>query len=157
MDTPSFELAAAPIDLGRLVLIVTGAHLRSESGDRPIAYRLREAMLDWRDRNNPGEPNFDVLVCSDVWYLNNEELQQLPVVSVGGPGVNALTASLGDKVPAAFVIENDLIVQVDLDFTDLRAVLWGMDHAATIRAADSFVEKYLESWLTEVAERIERE
>lgn len=143
------------MDLDRLVLIVTGAHLRSESGDRPIAYRLREAMLDWRDRNNPGEPIFDVLVCSDVWYLNNEELHLLPTISVGGPGVNALTANLGDKIPAAFVIENDLIVQVDLDFAELRAVIWGMDHAATIRAADAFVEKYLETWLTEVAERIE--
>ncbi len=144
------------MDLDRLVLIVTGAHLRAESGDRPIAYRLREAMLDWRDRSNPAEPAFDVLVCSDVWYLNNEELHPLPAVSVGGPGVNALTANLGDKIPAAFVIENDLIVQVDLDFADLRAVIWGMDHAATIRAADAFVEKYLEPWLAEVAERIER-
>lgn len=113
-------------------------------------------MLDWRDRNADDDVAFDVLVVSDVWYLNNEELQALPVVSVGGPGVNALTANLGDRIPSAFVIENDLIVQVDLDFHDLRAVCWGMDHEATARSVDAFLERYLEGYLTEVAQRIER-
>lgn len=114
-------------------------------------------MLDWRDRNDGDEAAFDVLVVSDVWYLNNEELQALPVVSIGGPGVNALTANLGDQIPSAFVIENDLIVQVDLDFHDLRAVCWGMDHAATARSVDAFVDRYLESYLDEVTRRIERD
>ncbi len=113
-------------------------------------------MLDWCERNDGDELAFDVLVVSDVWYLNNEELQSLPVVSVGGPGVNALSANLGDQVPSAFVIENDLIVQVDLDFHDLRAVCWGMNHEATARSIDAFIDRYLESYLAEVAQRIER-
>jgi len=155
IDNESYELASSPIELDRLVLIVTGAHLRAESGDRPLAYRLRESMLDWRDRNTDDDPPFDVLVVSDVWYLNNEELQSLPVISIGGPGVNALSANLGDQIPSAFVIENDLIVQVDLDFHDFRAVCWGMDHEATIRAVDAFTERYLESYLTEVVQKLD--
>lgn len=139
------------------MLIVTGAHVRAESGDRPLAYHLREAMLDWRDRNYPDEPLFDVLVVSDVWYLNNEELQSLPVVSIGGPGVNALSANLADKIPSAFVIENVLIVQVDLDFHDRRAVCWGMSHASTVQAVEAFVERYLDGFLSDVAQRLERD
>lgn len=155
IDDQSYELASSPIELDRLVLIVTGAHLRAESGDRPLAYRLRESMLDWRDRNTDDDPPFDVLVVSDVWYLNNEELQSLPVISIGGPGVNALSANLGDQIPSAFVIENDLIVQVDLDFHDFRVVCWGMDHEATIRAVDAFNERYLENYLTEVVQKLD--
>ncbi|RMH27000.1 MAG: hypothetical protein D6693_06110 [Planctomycetota bacterium] len=143
-----------PIDTDRLVLIVTGAHLRAESGDRPIAYRLRDAILDWAARSAPGETPFDTLVCSDVWWINNEELQTQPTISVGGPGVNALTAQLGEAVPAAFVIEDDLIVQVDLDFADPRAVVWGMNHAATLRAADAFVDRYMDLYLSAMAERL---
>lgn len=112
-------------------------------------------MLDWRDEHSPEAPLFDALVCSDVWYLNNEELQTLPVLSIGGPGVNALTANLGDKIPSAFVIEDELIVQVDLDFHDLSVVMWGMDHGATVRAVDAFFERYLDAYLTAAAERFE--
>ena len=136
---------------------MTGAHLRAESGDRPLAYHLRETMLDWRDDNCPDGPLFDVLVISDVWYLNNEELQNLPVVSVGGPGVNALTANLADKVPTAFVIEDTLMVQVDLDFHDRRVACWGMNHAQGARAIQAFVERYLDGFLSDVAKRIERD
>lgn len=140
--------------MDRLLLLVTGAHLRAESGDRPIAYRLREAILNWRERSAPSEPLFDALVCTDVWWINNEDLQRQPTISIGGPGVNALTAQLGEAVPAAFVIEDDLIVQIDLDFTDLRTVIWGMDHAATIRAAEAFVDRYLDDYLSAVSDRL---
>jgi len=46
-----------------------------------------------------------VLVCSDVWYLNNDPLRSRPTISIGGPGVNALSAYLADKLPSAFAIE----------------------------------------------------
>lgn len=130
---------------------MVGAHLRAESGDRPLAYQLRDVMLGWCENNCKDDPPIDVLVCSDVWCLNNEELLGLPTVSIGGPGVNALTANLADKTPSAFVIENELIVQLDLDFYDLRAAVWGMSHSSTIRAVEAFIEKYLDLYLTEVS------
>lgn len=154
IDEVSCELASHPIDLDRLVLIVVGAHLRAESGDRPLAYRLRQAILEWRA--GADEARFDVLVCTDVWYVNNEELQLGPVVSVGGPGVNALSANLADKVPSAFVIDDELMVQVDLDFSDLRVVVWGMDHPSTIHAVEAFIERYLDAYLAQVVLTMER-
>jgi hypothetical protein len=36
------------------VMIVTGAHLSAEVFDRPIAYRLREKLLDALGSNNDG-------------------------------------------------------------------------------------------------------
>lgn len=155
------------IDTDRLLLIVTGAHLRAESADRPIAYALRERIVRWLDAragadglDAPGEPDdapraFDVLVCSDVWWLNNDELRECPTISVGGPGVNALSAYLADKLDSAFVIEDWLMVQLDLDFDEVTACCWGMNHDATIEAVAAFETRYLESFLEAAARRTE--
>jgi len=154
--------ALPQIDIDRVVLIVVGASLRAETGDRPLAYWLQERMLEWRDARFPGadEPGspgarpFDVVVCSDLWWLSHDELAGAPTVSVGGPGVNALAAHLADKVPSAFVIDDYLLVQVDLDFRDLRASVWGMTHAACDAAVRAFAERYLDAYLEAAAERI---
>jgi hypothetical protein len=113
--------------------------------DRPVAYRLREvvrerlgAMRD--DRLQP-------LVCSDVWYLNNEPLRRRPTISVGAPGVNALSAFLADKLPSVFTIDNRLVVQADLEMIDLAACCWGADAPSTRAAVDAFTERYLEDFL----------
>src|SRR4051794_33570264 len=38
-------------DPQRVLLIVVGAHLQAEISDRPLAYRLREAVLRWQDEH----------------------------------------------------------------------------------------------------------
>ena len=137
------------IHTDQLILIVTGAHLRSEVGDRPLAYNLRDRMRKWlREHDQPESPSAPrVLVCSDVWYLNNDPLRSRPTVSVGGPGVNALSAFLGDKVPSAFAIENVLVVQCDPEFAEAIACCWGRDTRSTAAAVDAFVERYLDSFM----------
>lgn len=157
-------VAPSGIDLDRVALIVTGADLRAEIADRPLAYRLQRAMLDWRDiyapdADEPGTPGarpFDVIVCSDVWFLGNPEMSRRPTISVGGPAVNALTAHLADKMPSAFVIDDVLIVQLDPDFRDLRGCCWGRDHAATESAVGAFIDRYLDQFMQATADRIER-
>lgn len=152
------DAATGGLDVDRLLLIVTGAHLRSEIGDRPLAYGLRERINNWADdrARSTGDPTpFDVVVCSDVWYLNNDELRACPTISVGGPGVNALSAFLADKLPSAFVVENVLMVQLDLDFEDVVAAVWGMDHGSTVAAVDAFTDRYLEQFLEAAARQIE--
>lgn len=130
------------------ILIVTGAHLLAEATDRASAYRLRRAMLE-----RLGVPAADgvlggpVVVCSDLWYLNRDELRSRPTVSVGGPGVNALSAFLGDKLPGAFSVTGVLTVQLDPGFADRVACVWGVDHAATAAAVDAFIERYLDDFL----------
>ena len=160
---PSQPVAPSGVDLDRVALIVTGADLRAEIADRPLAYRLQRAMLDWRDiyapdadeSGTPGARPFDVLVCSDVWYLGNPEMTQRPTISVGGPAVNALTAHLADKAPSAFVIDDVLIVQLDLDFRDLRGCCWGKDRNATESAVAAFIDRYLDQFMQATADRIE--
>jgi hypothetical protein len=128
---------------------VTGAHLRAEATDRPTAYRLRAHFADALARR--GHPHSAaaprILVCTDLWYLNNDPLRSRPTVSVGGPGVNALSAFLADKLPSAFAIEDILMVQADLDFNDVIASCWGRDPDATAAAVDAFTERYLDDFL----------
>lgn len=148
----------------RLLLIVVGAHLRAEIADRPLAYRLRERILRRLEESRPGKPGFageqgrriepEVVVCSDIWYLNNEDLRSQPTISIGGPGVNALGAYLADRLETAFVVEDVLAVQVDLDFVDPVASCWGTTPGSTAGAVDAFCERYLDGFLEDALERI---
>ncbi len=147
------------IDSDRLILVVTGAHLRSESGDRPLAYHVRDLMLRWREEHldpvsGSDAPAFDVVVCSDIWRMNNEELTHCPTVSIGGPGVNAYAAYLADKLDSVFVVDDYLIVQMDLEFTDCLVSCWGMDHESTVASVEKFIEKYLEDFMDAAALQI---
>lgn len=144
------------IETDRLILIVTGAHLQAEAGDRAVAYGLRGRMMEWlADRGREAEPERPrVIVCSDLWYLNNDPLRARPTISVGSPGVNALTAFLADKLPSAFAIEDRLIVQADLDFPDCLACCWGADIAATSAAVDAFCERYLDAFMEAAQSRM---
>lgn len=135
------------MDTDRLILIVTGAHLDAEAGDRPTAYGLRQRMIDWLSGKGEADAAERVLVCSDLWYLNNDPLRARPTVSIGGPAVNALSAYLGDKLPSAFAVENVLLVQADLDFVDVVACCWGRDRAATAAAVEAFAERYLDGFM----------
>ncbi len=137
------------IQTDRLILIVTGAHLRAEASDRPIAYTLRKRIADWLAAH--GRPETvktpRVVVCSDVWYLNNDPLRSRPTISIGGPGVNALSAYLADKLPSAFAIEEVMLVQADPEFHDVIACCWGRDEQATAGAVEAFTERYLEGFM----------
>jgi hypothetical protein len=125
------------------ILIVTGAHLSAEVYDRPMAYRLRERILTaLGEADNPAR----VIVCSDLWYLNRDQLRELPTVSLGGPTVNALTAYLGDKLPSVFAVDGQLIVQGDWDRAAL-ACCWGVDAARTAAAVEVFADRFLDAWL----------
>lgn len=134
------------INLDRLILVITGAHLHAESRDRPIAYRLARAIAE-RVNSRGGE----AIVCSDVWYLNNDQLRSCPTVSIGGPAVNALSAYLGDKLPSAFVVEGKVMVQADIEFEEAIACCWGSDQTGTSLAVDAFVDRYLDGFLEAAA------
>jgi len=80
-----------------------------------------------------------------------------PTITLGGPGVNALSAYLADKLSPALVRDEKLLIQLDPDFVDLRVGIWGFDHALTAEALDLFINKYLDSYLTAVATQVEPE
>ena len=138
------------------VLIVVGAHLRAEIGDRPLAYKVREQINDWAEEHESAlrDPIIGI-VCCDVWYLNNTELHRHPVISVGGPGVNALSAYFSDKLTSALVRDEKLIIQLDPEFVDLRSCIWGMDHDFTVEAVELFLRRYLAGYMEAVATQVE--
>lgn len=146
----------ADIDAGSLICIVTGVQVMAELGDRPLAYRVeREARrllrqrLGRRKKNRP--PALAPIVISDVLYLNSDALQQRPMISIGGPGVNAVASRLTDSLPTALAIENSLVIQMDVHFEDLRCAVWGMTHLETVQAVNTFLVKgYLQSFIDAV-------
>jgi hypothetical protein len=149
----------AEIDPDRLVCIVVGVQLRAELGDRPLAYRVEqelrtklEAALGKPPEGEP--PRLSPVVVSDVLYLNNDELQTRPAISVGGPAMNAVSAMLVDKLPTAVAVEDTLVVQMDLDMEDQRCAVWGMNHLDTVRAVELFVSKYLDAFVQGVVARL---
>jgi len=152
---------AAEIDIDRLVCIVVGVQLRAELGDRPLAYRVEQELRHRLDAalGKPPEgepPRLSPVVITDVYYLNNEEMRTRPVISVGGPAMNALSAMLVDQLPTAVAIENTLVVQMDLELKDLRCAVWGMDHLDTVRAIDLFIAKgYLDQFVQGAVGRLE--
>jgi hypothetical protein len=139
------------VDIDRLIWIVTGVQLNAELGDRPLAYRIEQ---EWSSRlsaalpaPDPGElPALVPVVISDVFYLNNEdeEVHFRPTISVGGPGVNALSGTWAKELQTIVAIENTLVIQMDLEMADPRCCVWGMNHLDTVRAVDLFISKYLD-------------
>ncbi len=150
----------AEIDIERLIWIVTGIQLRAELGDRPLAYRIERALRQQVRRRfgkpKPGElPRLAPAVVSDVYYLNSEEAQSRPTISVGGPGMNALSATLLNELPTIVAIEDVLVIQMDLEMKDTRCAIWGMSHLDTVRAVELFTTKYLAAFLNGVLAGVE--
>lgn len=156
-DSPSESSEPQPqVDPANLMLVVVGAHLRAETADRPLAYRLVERIRAWMEKHGQAiVPPVMPIVCSDIWYVNDEALQSRPTISIGGPGVNALSAYYHQKLKTAFAREDDMLIQLDPEFIDLRVSVWGKDHNLTVQALEMFVSKYLDAYLRAVATQVE--
>ncbi len=150
-DARDQELAEA-----HLLLIVTGAHLRAEIADRPLAYQLRTRVEDWVERHTGvlTQP-IAAVVCSDVWYLNQKVLHRHPTISLGGPGVNALSAYYFKRLDTAYVREDEVIIQLDPEYVDLRVCVWGRDHERTVETVNLFCERFLDGYLRAVVTQVE--
>lgn len=135
----------------RSIVVVCGAHLLAERFDRAHAGRLAGAMEGWLREH--GEEGAEVVICTDLWYLNNRELRSRPTASIGAPGVSALGAYLLDKLPTALTVDGVLSVQMDLEFVDVVANLWGSSHEHTGRAVDEFINRYLDAFMEKAAAR----
>ena len=159
MSTEPHQSDSEPgLEPAHLLLIVVGAHLRAEQADRPLAYRLRDAVDAWVTRHDellstPIRP----LVCSDIWYLNHQVLHARPTVSIGGPGVNALSSHFARSIEGRTEEDQQVILQIDPEFTDLRVSIWGTDHELTCKGVDLFLSDYLDGFLRAVATQVEPE
>ena len=132
----------------RPLLIVTGSTLRAEELDRPLAYYLKQKV----ERAAAGlDVGFRVLVIADFRWINEERLQTLPTVSVGGPGVNALAQGWFEEVPFSLAVDEQYYIQMDPDLAEPRASVWGMDNATTQIAVSVFVDRFLPRFLDHAA------
>jgi hypothetical protein len=124
------------VDTDETVLVVTGIEVPAEMHDRPLAYRLKAEI----DRRGDGKPFRGAVVVSDAWFAQNRLFHLCAAVAIGGPGVNALAASLVEELPMIVRRDDRVFVQGRWDGEEKRASLWGMDRAATAQAVEAFLD-----------------
>ena len=130
------------------LLIVTGSTLRAEEVDRPLAYYLKQQI----EAQPAGADVAPVRVIADVRWLHDDDLQALPTISVGGPGVNLLAHRWLEELPVSLAVDEQYYIQMDPELDDLRVSIWGMDNATTQIAVSAFLQRYLCPFLSRTAE-----
>ncbi|MFG0330376.1 MAG: hypothetical protein ACF8PN_10810 [Phycisphaerales bacterium] len=138
------------VDLEHALPIVVGAQPEAELFDRPVAYRLRDAVVRWQ-REICDSAIVDPIVLSDVYYLNHLDLRERPTICIGHPRVNAFSAYLVDKLPTAFGIDDRLMIQLEDGYEGLDALVWGAEPDQLIEAMDAFLDRFLDEYLRRVS------
>jgi hypothetical protein len=139
----------------RLLLIVTGSTLRAEEVDRPLGYylkqRIERSLSESVAAGRQGLDDYIVRVVADFRWIHDEPLQNLPTISLGGPGVNALAHRWLEDVPVSLAYSERYFIQMDPDLSEPRASIWGMDNATTQIAVSVFVDRFLPRFLDRCA------
>jgi hypothetical protein len=133
-----------------LAVIVTGSHALAELFDRPLAYRLRGKLVRALTDDEAIDADHRVLVCSDIWYMNQAGLRSLPTVSIGSPNVNALAAYYAPRLSSVLTVDGVFMVQLDSSGPAPLASCWGIDPASTAAAVESFEKRLLEGFVAAV-------
>jgi len=131
----------------KMLLIVTGSSLRAEEMDRPLAYYLKQQVEQSMAASAAGADSIQARVVADFRWLNDENWQKLPTISLGGPGVNALAHRWLEDVAVTLAVDEQYYIQMDPDLNNLRASIWGMDNPTTQIAVSAFVQRYLSRFL----------
>jgi hypothetical protein len=84
---------------------------------------------------------------ADFRWIHDEPLQALPTISIGGPGVNALSHRWLEEVPVSLAVDKQYYIQMDPDLDEPHTSIWGMDNATTQIAVSVFVERFLPRFL----------
>jgi hypothetical protein len=137
------------LDVQQTILIVVGSDVKPEEKDRPIAYKLKA--------NIEQSPKYGSLafrkciVISDALFDSDKIIQLCPTISIGGPGVNALSALLAEKLPIYLKKDDRYFIQFDETPQNNRISLWGMDQQSTEEAVNCFIsEGLLDKYLNKV-------
>jgi hypothetical protein len=149
----------AKMSAPRLLLIVTGSTLRAEEMDRPLGYYLKqriEAVLIGADsgaiaKHDQDLSDYQIRVVADFRWIHDEFLQNLPTISLGGPGVNALAHRWLEEVPISLDYNERYFIQMDPDLTEPRVSIWGMDNPTTQIAVSVFLDRFLPRFLERCA------
>ncbi len=132
-----------------LILIVTGSVPRAEQMDRPLAYFLQSRI----DELAGGTEDRGALVLSDRYFLSQPDLHRLPLISVGGPGVNRVALRLLRKLSCVLKAEDKFFIQMDPERKARRASVGGLDNPQTRVAVVTFADRYLPAFVRQCWER----
>ena len=139
----------------RWLLIVTGSTLRAEEMDRPLGYYLKQRIEDSLSQatanGQVGLEDYLVRIVADFRWIHDEPLQSLPTISLGGPGVNALSHRWLEEVPVSLAFSERYFIQMDPDLAEPRVSIWGMDNTSTQIAVSVFVDRFLPRFLDRFA------
>jgi hypothetical protein len=147
MPAESSPQARVELKAERL-LIVAGSTLRAEEVDRPLAYYLKQRV---ESLLTPDGSASRVLVVADFRWIHDDSLQELPTISVGGPGVNALAHRWLEEVPVTMAVDEGYYIQMDPELDEPRASIWGMDNVSTQIAVSVFIDRFLPRFLQHCA------
>lgn len=116
------------------ILLVVGCNPIPELLDRPLAEVLRDG-IDALGAPNPFRRG---IVLGDMYYLSDSSLWQYPVLSVGGPFVNALTAQISQSAGMHHVFGS--LYWVRSHGEPPRAAVWGQSSRGCYESVRQFIE-----------------
>lgn len=122
------------------VSVVVGAHLEAEISDRPLAYALRDRLAARLGADDA------VVVCTDLWYLNEKAMRLRPAITLGRAEINAAAAWLLQRVPTTILVEGRYRVHIDPELVDFDVCLWGPDARGTRDAVAAFEARWLDAY-----------
>lgn len=118
------------------VFIVVGTWGGCELFDRIIAYKMAQE-LDERGTN--------AMVITDCYWLSVKDQHgyaEMPVIAVGGPGVNALSAEIAKEIRQ----HSNAIGMIERKGR-LTGFVWGGSAGKTLNAGKMFIDSYLDDFL----------
>lgn len=137
-------------DLDQSVILVVGAHPHAELFDRAAAARLQQRLENWQAAHDDMIEPMHVVLCTDLWYLNDADMMGRPTIAVGRPGINAASAYLANRLPASFAVADFVHMHFDPEFVEPSACIWGRHENATVNACDLFADRYLAAFMQSV-------
>jgi hypothetical protein len=123
--------------------------------DRPLGYylkqRIENSLSEATANGRNGLEDYLVRIVADFRWIHDEPLQSLPTISLGGPGVNALSHRWLEEVPVSLAFSERYFIQMDPDLAEPRASIWGMDNTSTQIAVSVFIDRFLPRFLDRCA------
>ena len=135
-----------------LLPIVVGAGPRAEISDRPLARAVADAITGEASGHLEGA-TLHPLVLTDLWYLNDRDLQLQPTITIGDPEQNAASAFHATRLPTMLLVEDQYRILMDQDGGIGHACMWGATHEATMLAVSAFLDRCLPTFLTNASLR----
>ncbi len=134
------------VDSEETVVIVVASDLEPGHPDR----RSAEGLKDEIDSRGRGWSYRRAVIATDETWFETELFHHAPVIAIGGPGVNGVSARLAGELPSVWTDGDRVVIQATLDDGPRRATLWGTDRHATTEAVDAFIQR---GWLDEFLDR----